>query len=317
MSTEPLLSVLVPTWKRRRHLEELLGILLPALEGLPRVNLLVSNNGSPDDTRGYLESLPAHPQLRIVNHAVNSGQVIHLGWVYAQARGRFLWLIGDDDRVAADALAWVVATLEAHPELGWIHLPHEYAPAEGEPIRSHCPAAAEWFARGREAFPRYVNWLSFCSSNIVRTELLQARLPFLQYGTDFWPMGLLMEAVAEAPALVACRSLVKAGVETTWGEKWVRVTHFEFPEEILKSRVLTRHEKRLCLRQRYADAPNALERLVLLNRRLLARLIWRDPVLLGRLVSPRALRKVFRGSVWRKVGAYHTGGAERANDLFH
>ncbi len=313
----PLLTLIVPTWNRREHLQELLALLLPELDRQPDIDILVSNNASPDDTATYLDGLPAHPRLRVVHQAVNYGAIIHAAWLYGQARGRFLWMICDDDLVAPDAVSFVCTMLRTHPELGWIHLPHQYLSNTGNPVLSRMPPREEWFAKGRQAFAPYIPWVSFVTSNVLRTELLQRQLPRIQWGTDFWPMGLLMQAVGDEPASIPARYLITAGAEITWSDRRVLAMHCGFPEELLKSHILSKREKTACLRQWYRVMPNHLGRLLLLAPGLLGRILLFEPRLLGVLLRPSDLTKVFRPSAWHKLGRRLTHGRKAAEKLFH
>lgn len=297
----PLLTIIVPTWNRRKNLQELLPILLPELDRQPDIDLLVSNNASPDDTAAYLNSLPSHPRLRVIHQPINYGSMVHLAWLYGQAEGRWFWMICDDDLVTPDAVAFVCATLRARPELGWVHLPHKYPSDVREPLCSRMPASDTSFAKGREAFATYTPWFTFVTSNVIRSTLLQQRLPRFRLATDFWPMGLLMEAVAEEAAFVPARCLVHGGWEISWADRRVEVMHCGFPTEILLSRVLNRSEKAACLRQWYRTMPDHLSRLVVLSPALLARILLTEPRLVAVLLGPSGVLRIFRLRFWRQL----------------
>ncbi len=59
-SEAPLLTIAIPTYNRSRYLREFLEALLPQIESAGDVELLISDNASPDDTAQMLaEVLPA------------------------------------------------------------------------------------------------------------------------------------------------------------------------------------------------------------------------------------------------------------------
>ncbi len=296
-----LLSILVPTWNRVEDLRRLVPCLLTVLRQHPEIDVLISSNGSTDATREFLDSIPVQERLRIVHQPVNCGPSLHAGWLYAHARGRFLWLFGDDDLFEPGLPEVILHWIRGIPDLGWIHLPHRFPQAGGPDVLSRMPEADSRLARGRDAFAPYIMWISFTSSNVIRTELLHARLPQQNLSTGWWPMQLLMRSVADAPAVILARRGVVSGPEISWRESWLETTHFGYPIEILNSPVLTLAEKRACLRQRYEDWPNSLERLVVINPRLLLRLVWTEPRLLRILLSPSLLRKLFQGRIWGKT----------------
>ena len=307
-----LLTIMVPTYNRRKLLEGLLRILLPVLQESPDVEILISNNCSTDDTAAYLATLSGHSRLRVVNHE----QPRQVEWWYKQPRGRFYWVFCDDDMATPEGIAFVCQTLREHPELGWIHLPHQYLSNTGQPVLSRLPAQDEWFVHGRQAFAQYISWITFLTSNIIRTELAQPQVSRVPEGTDFWPMGLLMAAVAEAPAFVPARRFITAGADITWAERRTRVLHCDLAEEILKSCVLSRAEKAACLRQKYLDTPNQLGRLLVIRPSLLGRVLWCQSRLLGILFRPSELAKVFRPSVWSKFWQRIVRGRKSVAGMF-
>ncbi len=310
-----LLSILVPTWNRVDDLRRLVPRLLTALREYPEIEVLISSNGSTDSTREFLDSVPAQERLRIVHQPVNCGPSIHAGWLYAHARARFLWLFGDDDLFEPGLPGAILRWIRADPELGWIHLPHRFPQAQGPDVLSRMPEADVRVARGRDAFAPYVMWISFTSSNVIRSGLLHACLPQQNLSTGWWPMQLLMRSVADAPAVVlACRGVI-GGPEISWRESWLEHTHFGYPLEILNSPVLTLAEKRACLRQRYSDWPNSLERLVVINPRLLLRLLRTEPRLLRLILSPSLFRKLFQGRIWGKSLRLITGTKRPSEEI--
>jgi abequosyltransferase len=49
-SAKPLLTIAIPTYNRAGYLKELLSILADQLKDEPRVELIISDNASPDET---------------------------------------------------------------------------------------------------------------------------------------------------------------------------------------------------------------------------------------------------------------------------
>src|SRR3954470_10467928 len=144
-----LLTILVPTFNRRKNLEELLKVLLPAVRNAPQVQLLVSSNGSSDGTDQILAPLRALPRVQVFEQPINYGMHIHLAWLYGQARGKYLWMLGDDDLIEPDLLPLVVEKLRLNPSWGCLHLPHRFQPVSGEPLLSLKPEVDSQFDRGR------------------------------------------------------------------------------------------------------------------------------------------------------------------------
>lgn len=102
---KPLLSIAIPTYNRSRYVGELLQSLRDDLVGEDRVELLVSDNCSPDDTAAVVNGFVAQGmQIRYIRNEVNIGPDANFIQCFNLARGTYFWLIGDDDLVAPGAI---------------------------------------------------------------------------------------------------------------------------------------------------------------------------------------------------------------------
>jgi len=115
MSSVPLLSICVPTYGRLSYLKELLSALLPQADAQPSgsVEVCVSDNASPDGTGAYLASLTS-PALRFWTNPTNIGGDRNFLKCISEARGEYVWLLGDDELLPDDGVARVLAFLKEH-----------------------------------------------------------------------------------------------------------------------------------------------------------------------------------------------------------
>lgn len=112
MST-PLLTIIVPTYKRSAQLEILLSTLRDETAAVSRqVTVYVSDNCSPDDTPEVIARLAADwPSLRSYRHATNIGPEGNFCHAVAAVQTRWFWIIGDDDLPKRGVVAQVVMLL--------------------------------------------------------------------------------------------------------------------------------------------------------------------------------------------------------------
>lgn len=271
-----LLTILIATWNRRKDLEKLLSVLAPQLANEPDVNVVISNNGSTDDTAQLLRSFENGQRVRIVHQPCNLGLDLHLAWLFGQATGQFLWMIGDDDMMEPDLLELVCAELRSHPELGWIHLPGTYQLPLG-PVLTRCPLGRERERKARDLFAQYISWTGWITANVSRTELIQACIPSITLRNSWWMQELLMKGVADAPAVVLPFRKLVAGKDITWSVKRHDVVIRQIPQMILDCQFLTAKEQTACLRQRYAELPTELFELLKLSPWLFFQVVARCP----------------------------------------
>lgn len=111
-SPQPLLTLAIPTYNRAPNLEHLLSALAPQLAALPQVELLVSDNASPDSTESVMRRLlAAGLPCRYLRNPVNIGADANFLQCYRQAAGKYVWIFGDDDFLFPGALARIVSLL--------------------------------------------------------------------------------------------------------------------------------------------------------------------------------------------------------------
>jgi abequosyltransferase len=114
ISGQPLLTIGIPTYNRRPYLQRCVESIMASLSGCDvRIELLISDNASNDDTQTYLDSLlaslPASDNIvRIIRQANNIGAERNFRALTKAASGRFIWVIGDDDLLEIGAVPLVI-----------------------------------------------------------------------------------------------------------------------------------------------------------------------------------------------------------------
>jgi abequosyltransferase len=121
-STRPLLTIAVPTYNRACCLKELLSALASQLKDEPRVELIISDNASPDETPSLVQDFVAQGlRVRYLRNSENIGGDANFLQCFEQARGRYVWLFSDDDLIIPGALAKILAYCEAGEyDLIWV-----------------------------------------------------------------------------------------------------------------------------------------------------------------------------------------------------
>ena len=97
---EKLLSICIPTYCRALYLHETLDSLSAALKGFKEeVEVIVSDNASTDNTAEILAKFQTRlPNFRRNRNNVNLGAELNFLQVLHLAKGKYIWILGDDDR---------------------------------------------------------------------------------------------------------------------------------------------------------------------------------------------------------------------------
>ena len=223
----PLLTIAIPTYNRSAHLDRLLASLLPQLEGEDRVELLISDNASPDGTAALLREYSRRGlRFRSIRNAVNIGPDLNFAQCFAEASGKYLWMIGDDDILYAGAVPIVLALL-ASGDFDLVHVSSkeirtgEFVPQAKSDPRIEIIEDARAFLR-----PVHIH-LGFISGLIVHRDraLEVPHCPFEELDqTNLLQLGwtyTLLRAYRRGARIHD--PLVAAGVESRGGYKVYRV----------------------------------------------------------------------------------------------
>jgi glycosyltransferase involved in cell wall biosynthesis len=199
VSERPLLSFTIPTYNRANCLDWLLGALLQQLNGESRVEVIVSDNASTDNTPAVVEDYKQRGHdIRYLRNETNRGADFNNLQCFEQARGEYVWIFGDDDVIVPGGLQEVLGCLESRRyDLLHIHstgFQGQYQ-ASAAPKLSH---KTRVYANPQDFALHVGTGITFISGNIIRKAALE-RLPHDDFrkllGTDLehlsWTFALL------------------------------------------------------------------------------------------------------------------------------
>lgn len=164
----PVVSVIIPTYRHAEYVEETLGSVFA--QTFVDYEVIVVNDGSPDDTAARLRPLAQAGRIRYIEQP-NAGQAAARNRGLAEARGEFVAYLDDDDLWPADKLTWQVAALREHPAWVMVSGPSGQADAEG---RRAEPSDANGAVEVRDTRELFVNsGIDSPGQVLVRREVLE------------------------------------------------------------------------------------------------------------------------------------------------
>lgn len=110
----PAVSVIIPNWNGRHHLETCLDALRAQTFG--DVEVIVVDNGSTDGSQAYVAT--AYPEVRLLELGQNRGFTGACNAGYAVSRGEFVVLLNNDTEADPGWLAVLVAAFRASATVG-------------------------------------------------------------------------------------------------------------------------------------------------------------------------------------------------------
>jgi abequosyltransferase len=111
-SNGPLLTISIPTYSRAHYLEGLLAALLEQLRGETRVELMISDNASPDNTAEVVAAYQERGlKIRSIRNETNIGPDRNILQAYVLATGKYVWVLSDDDLILPGAMKRILDAL--------------------------------------------------------------------------------------------------------------------------------------------------------------------------------------------------------------
>jgi glycosyltransferase involved in cell wall biosynthesis len=121
--TNIILTVAIPTYNRLPYLKESLTKIASQCEAYPEIEVLVINNCSTDGTELFVfgNLRCNHPRLRYIRNEMNIGADANFIRCVEEARGKYVWLFGDDEILCKDGIKHVIEALNYY-EMGFLLL---------------------------------------------------------------------------------------------------------------------------------------------------------------------------------------------------
>ncbi|MBC9032459.1 glycosyltransferase [Sphingomonas sp. JC676] len=229
--SDPTVSIIMATYNGAALLPETLASL--RAQTLADWELIAVDDGSRDETVQVLRDF-ADPRVRVIVSETNHGPVIARNRAFAEARGRYIAGLDQDDIALPERFARQVAFLDAHDEAVLVSTAADFliegAVEPGNWPRPMPPALIDWLILIRN--PLVWSSVMFRADAAHRLDPLER--PELRYVEDFdlyhrlRPFGRLTQ-IDEVLTLYRCHALgasqVYNGIMRAHGEKLLTDRH--------------------------------------------------------------------------------------------
>lgn len=169
-SAHPVLSICIPTYERSGKLAVLLSSII--CQDDPRVEVVVSDNGSADDTAEMVQEFTFLRPLKWHQWDENVGFDRNLLKVVSMASGEYCWLVGSDDALTPGAVSHILYLIDTYRPSGIlpsaITCDADLVPMPENPAIK--PVLFETIPSG-EIIPKIGIYLGFFSLQIVQRHL--------------------------------------------------------------------------------------------------------------------------------------------------
>jgi abequosyltransferase len=242
----PLLTIAIPTYNRASFLKQNLSSLFDQLVAESRVELIVSDNASTDATPEVVAQFVGRGlPLRFLHNASNLGADANFLQCFEQARGKYVWIFGDDDILIGGGIAAILSYCELK-EYDILYLNHFPLYDVYKPRTCKARIAATEMSDARE-FARRINiFFTFISGNIINKDRVLASNPspfseligsyLMQLGWTYAALNGFERGLYIEERLIGARANNVGGYKLleVFGSSLVRVTRDRLHSENLR-----------------------------------------------------------------------------------
>jgi glycosyltransferase involved in cell wall biosynthesis len=120
-----LLSICIPTFNRKKYLENCLNSIKVAIHNLPNrdeIEICVSDNGSSDGTSDMVERFTSPIELKFIQNKSNIGFAKNMLQVVNMASGEYVWVIGSDDLLLPNSIIELVKIIKSNKNVDYFYV---------------------------------------------------------------------------------------------------------------------------------------------------------------------------------------------------
>lgn len=110
------LSLIIPVYKVEPFIYQCLNSIFSQLSGKNQIEVIVINDGTPDNSMNIVKTFFSYPQLSIIEQD-NQGLSVARNVGLSHAKGKYVWFIDSDDWLLPNAINEILTYIEEYPEI--------------------------------------------------------------------------------------------------------------------------------------------------------------------------------------------------------
>lgn len=184
---QKVLSLCFPTYNRGWCMKEQIERLMTCPEEvLDKMEIIISDNCSTDDTQQIVQdAIDQGFNCRYIRNETNLGMDGNFVSCFRKAKGRYVWLLGDDDTIIIESLVKIISLLDVQQEYGLLHIYQ----------KNDLPNNVLYIADSNEMIKNIGFYITFISANIVNAKYV----PYIDFekfaGTFFSQIPLYLTSL--------------------------------------------------------------------------------------------------------------------------
>ncbi len=245
MSDIPLLSICIPTYNRSRFLKEsLTTIIFSAQNHWAEVEIIVSDNASPDDTSAVMSEFQnQYPWIRYHRNDTNIGEA-NFYHAAAMATGAYVWIFGDDDKLLPEAIPTVLQQIKDGYDQIILNFSIWSRNFDAVKVEDSCGKLDRVFDDPKIALQQFSARLGFISIVVMKKSLVDSvdaseRDALIAYGASFLFLVYAVAALARKSIYIGtpqvqARSGNSPMSADLWNQLFITGSHLTFNAMLTK-----------------------------------------------------------------------------------
>ena len=200
-----LLTIGIPTYNRRKYLQESLERLLPQIKkNRDDIELFISDNCSSDGTADFLKQISEkNPEVNYQVQPENCGAERNFISIFGCATGKYVWILSDDDIVMENGIDHIISFLKNHEELDCLHINNFFFKKDFSPENLSKPRLkneSDCILTNKEDVMKIVGCnLTLITTSVFKTEKVRKIKNIEQYIPTLFVQGYVFLISTKAP----------------------------------------------------------------------------------------------------------------------
>lgn len=248
MGKKPILSICFPVYNRIEPLEITLSAVLEQIDKIKNhgIEVVVSVNPSEDGDKSvinFVNGLQDKYEFKLNINSINIGPVNNMKIAIEMAKGKYIWMIGDDDLIIEGGVNKIYSILCDYPDVSWVfmnsarlngRLQDRTSKISGMSINK---GETGYFKNGKKKIidmhKKIDGSILFSTANIYLRDAAIKMIPYAAKDNMCNCMSYTFYSASMGAAYIITEPLIIAGLELTWNNRKRDVIHKYYNDAIL------------------------------------------------------------------------------------
>ncbi len=134
MISNPLVSILIPTYNRANYLCWAIDSALA--QTYRNIEIIVHDDASTDDTPQILTKYRSNPRIRLIRTRTNHSMIGGWNYIQSKAKGEYIKFLGSDDLLEPNCVSELIRAMTRYPQASLITSRRKFIDQDGKIVKT-------------------------------------------------------------------------------------------------------------------------------------------------------------------------------------